>query len=89
MGGSKSIPTKNKDIYLSLKTMKRVPIYVERAASNHLTSYENIPCKRNRFQEEDEFNLKNTQCGNRALNKTRFKCKSFLESEDSKIRKTT
>ena len=42
-----------------------------------------------RVQENDDFNLKNTQCGNSALKKARFDCKSFLESKDSKIRKTT
>ena len=89
MDGSKSIPTANKDINISLKTSKKVTKYVERSASNHLTSYAKIPSKREILQEEDEFNLKNNQCGNSALNKDRFNCNSFLESEDSKIRKTT
>ena len=89
MDGSKSIPTANKDIHLSLKTLKKVTKDVERSASNHLTPYANILRKRKRVQEEDEFNLKKNQCGNSALKKNRFNCKSFLESEDSKINKTT
>ena len=36
---SKSISTENKDIHIALKTLKKVSKYVERAASNHLTSY--------------------------------------------------
>ena len=40
-----------------------------------------------KIQKEDDFNLKNTQCGNSALKKARFNCKSFLESEYSEIRK--
>ena len=67
MDGSKSIPTANKDIQLALKILKKVTIYVERTASNHLTSYANILHKRERVQEEDEFYLKNTQCGNSAF----------------------
>ena len=51
MDGSKIIPTANKDIHLSIKTLKRVIIDVERAESNHLTSYEKILRKRKRFQE--------------------------------------
>ena len=43
MDGSKSIPTANKDIHIALKTLKKVPRDVERAASNHLTSYEIYP----------------------------------------------
>ena len=89
MDGNKSISTANKDIHLALKHFNKVTIYVERAASNHLTSYTNIPRKRKIFQEEDEFYLKNTQFRNSALTKSGFNCKSFLESEDSKIRKTT
>ena len=89
MDGRKSISTANNDIHLALKNLKKVTTDVERAASKNLTSYTNILCKRKRVQEEDEFNLKNTQCGNSALKKSRFTCKSFLESEDSKIRKTT
>ena len=87
--GNKCIPTANNDIHISLKTLKKVTTYVGRSASNHLTSNANIICKRKILQEEDEFNLKNTQCGNSALKKSIFNCKSFLESEDSKIRKTT
>ena len=85
----KSISTANKDINLALKTFKKVTIDVEKAVSNHLTPYANILRKRKIVQEEDEFNLKNTQCGNSVLNKIRFNCKSFIESEDSKNRKTT
>ena len=89
MDGSKSIPTENRDIGISLKTLKKVNKYVERAASNHLAYYTKILCKRKIVQEEEEFNLKNTKYGNNALNKTRFNCKSFLEIEDSTNRKTT
>ena len=46
MGGNKSIPTANKDIHLALKTLKKVITYVERTASNHLTSYAKILHKR-------------------------------------------
>ena len=89
MDGRKYISTANKDIHIALKTLKKVTTYVERAASNHLTSYAKIPCKRKSVQEEDEFYLKNTQCRNGALKKARFDCKRFLGIEDSKIRKTT
>ena len=82
MYGSKSIPNVNKDIHLSLKTLNKATTYMERAAYNHLTSYEKILSKREIFQEEDWFNLKNTQYRNIALNKTIFNRKSFLESED-------
>ena len=58
MDGSKSIRTANKDIHLSLKSLKKVKKYVERSAYNHLTPYANIPRNRKRVQEEDEFNLK-------------------------------
>ena len=44
LDGSKSIPTANKDVHLALKKVNKVTTYVERAASNHLTSYEKIPC---------------------------------------------
>ena len=88
MYGSKSIPTTNKDIHIALKTLKKVTTYVEIAASNHLTSYAEILFNREIVQEEDVFYLKNTQCGNSALDKPRFKCKSFLESEYSKMKKT-
>ena len=87
--GSKSIPTSNKDIHLALKKLKKVTTYVERATYNHLTSYEKIPRNKEIVQEEDEFYQKNTQRGNSALNKVIFNCESFLESEDSKIRKNT
>ena len=87
MYGSKSIPNANKDIHLSLKTLKKVTTNVEIASSNQLTSYANILRKRKIVQEEDEFNLRNIQLRNIALNKTRFKCKIFLESEEPKIRK--
>ena len=86
MDGSKIIPTANTDIHLTLKTLNKVITYAERAASNHLTSYAKILGKRKIVQEEDEFNLKNSQCGNSALEKSIFNCKSFLESEYSKIR---
>ena len=89
MDGSKIISTTNKDIHLSLKTLKKITTDVERAASNHLISYAKILRKRERYQEEEYFNLKNIQCVNSVLNKNRFNCKSFLESEESKIRKTT
>ena len=89
MGGSKSKPTANKDIHLALKTFNKVTTYVERAASNHLTSYAKILRKRERVQEEDDFYLKNTQYGNSVLKKARFNCNFFLESEDLIIRKTT
>ena len=69
MDGSKIIPTANKDIHISLKTLKKLTTDVERAASNHLISYTNILRKRKIFQEENEFNLKNTQCRNSALKK--------------------
>ena len=67
MDGSKSIPNSNKDIHLSLKTLKKATTYVERAASNHLTSYAKILRKREIDQEEGWFNLKNTQCGSIAF----------------------
>ena len=89
MDGRKNISTANKDIHIALKTLKKVTTYVERAASNHLTSYEKILHKRQRFQEEDKFYLENNLYRNSALKKSRFNCKRFLESEDSKIRKTT
>ena len=91
MDGRKIISTANKDIRITLKALKKVSTDAERARaeSNHLTSYANILRKRKRFQEEDDFYLKNTQCGNSALKKARFNCKSFLESEDMKTRKTT
>ena len=87
MDGCKSIPNVNKDIHLSLKTLKKATTYVEISAYNHLTPYANILCKRKRVQEKYWFNLKNNQCGNLTLNKTRFNCKSFLESEDKKTEK--
>ena len=82
----KSISTANKDIHLALKFFKRLTTDVERAESNHLTSYAKIPHKREIGQEEDEFHLKNTQCRNITLNKAIFDCKSFLEriSKDQK-----
>ena len=55
MDGRKSISTANEDIYLALKTLKKVAKDVEREASNHLTPYANIIFKRKRVQEEDEF----------------------------------
>ena len=42
-----------------------------------------------KVQIEDDFNPKNTQCGNSALKKTRFNYNIFLESEYSEIIKTT
>ena len=89
MYGRKSRSTANKDIHIALKTLKKVTMCVERAAYNHLTSYAKILSKREIVQAEYEFYLKNNQCGNSSLIKARFNCKSFLESEDSKIRKTT
>ena len=89
MDGRKIISTANNDINLELKTLKKVTTAVGRAASNHLTSYANIMRKRKRVQEEDEFYLKNTQCGNSASKKARFNCTSFIEREDSIIIKTT
>ena len=89
MDGSKSIPTANKGIHLSLKTLKKLTTDVERAASNHLTSYSNIPHKRKIVQEEYELYLKNNQYKNSTLKKPRFNCMGFLESEDSKNRKIT
>ena len=53
MDGSKSIPTDNKDIHFSLKTLNKVTTDVEIAASKHLTSYAKILRKRKRVQEED------------------------------------
>ena len=50
MDGRKSIPTANKYTHLALKTLKQVTIDMERAASNHLTSYANIIRKRKIFQ---------------------------------------
>ena len=47
----RSIPTVNKDIHLSLKTLKKVTKYVEIEASNHLTSYAKILRKRKIVQE--------------------------------------
>ena len=61
MYGSKSIPTANKDINLAIKTLKKVTTYVERVASNHLTSYANILRNRKTVQGEDKFYLKNNQ----------------------------
>ena len=61
MDGRKSIFTANKDIHLVIKTLKKATKDVERAASNHLTSYAKILHNRKRIQEEDEFYLKNTQ----------------------------
>ena len=52
MDGSKSIPNANKDIHLELKTLRKVTKYVERATSNHLTSYANILHKRKIVQEK-------------------------------------
>ena len=46
MDSRERIPTANKDIHIALKTLKKVPRDVERAASNHLTSYAKILCKR-------------------------------------------
>ena len=89
MDGSKSIPTENKDINLALKTLNKATKYVEISASNNLTKYSKILRKRKIVQEKRWFLPGNTQCGNSALKKYRFKCKSFLESEDSKIRKPT
>ena len=88
MDGRKSIFTAKKDIHIIFKTLKKGTTDVEIAASNHLTSHAKIPRKRKRVQEEDDFYLKNTQCGNRALRKAIFNCKSFLESEDLKSEKT-
>ena len=79
MDGSKSIPTANKDIIILLKYFKKVTIYVERAASNHLTSYAKILRKKEIFKEEDEFNSKNTQCGNSVFKKTDSNVKVFLK----------
>ena len=42
MDGSKIIPTANKDIHLVLKKFKKLNTYVERSASNHITSYAKI-----------------------------------------------
>ena len=73
MDFSKIIPTANKDIHLLLKTLKKVTIDVEIAAYNHLTSYaKNQKKNMKKIQKEDDFNLKNTQCGNSALKKSRF-----------------
>ena len=58
MDGRKSMPTANKDIHLSLKSLKKVTTDAEIAASNHLTQYEKILRKREKVQEECEFNLK-------------------------------
>ena len=66
MYGSKSIPTANKDINILLKTLNKVITYMEREASNHLTTYAKIIRKRKRVQQEDDFNPKNTQWGNSA-----------------------
>ena len=82
MYGRKSISTANKDIHLALKNLKKVTTDLERAAFNHLRSYAKIIRKRKRVQQEDWFNLEKTKCGNAALNKTRFNCKCFLESEE-------
>ena len=89
MDGSKSIPTAYKDIHLSLKNLKKVTTDVGGEEYNQLTKYEKILRKRKRVQEEENFNPKNTQYRNSPLTKSRLKCESFLESEDSKIRKTT
>ena len=51
MDGSKIIPTANKDIHLSLKTLKKLTTDVERAESNHITSYAKILRKRKGVQE--------------------------------------
>ena len=53
MDGIKSIPNANKDIHLSLKHFKKASTYVERAASNHVTSCAKIICKREIVEEED------------------------------------
>ena len=89
MDGSKSIPTANKNIHISLKNLKKVTTDLERAASNHLIAYENFPHKRKIVQKEDELYLNNTQCENIALKKPRFNCTGFLENKYSKNRKTT
>ena len=73
-------------IFILRLNLKKVTTDVERSAYNQLTSYEKIPLKSKRVQGENEFYLENTQCGNRTLKNSRFNCKSFLESEDSKIR---
>ena len=61
MDGSKSIPNANTDFHMSLKNLNKSTTYMERAAYNHLISYAKILRKREIVQEEDWFNLKNTE----------------------------
>ena len=51
MDSSKSIPTANKDIHISVKTLNKFTTDVEKASSNHLKSYAKILRKRKIVQE--------------------------------------
>ena len=51
MDGSKSIPTANRGIHISLKTLNKLTTDVERASSNLLKLYAKILRKRKRVQE--------------------------------------
>ena len=50
MDGRKIISTENKDIQLSLKSLKKVTTDAEISASNQLTSFAKILCKMKRVQ---------------------------------------
>ena len=86
VNSKRNVSTKNADIHLALKTMKKLSNEVDKAASSHMNTYAKEVRKRKRVEEMDNIKTKDTRGGNADVKRSRMMCKNYMNDNNEEIK---
>eukprot|EP00957_Ditylum_brightwellii_P048768 3700036-Ditylum_brightwellii.AAC.1 len=78
----KTISTKNADIHLALKAMKKLNNEVDKAATSHMNTYTKEVRKRKRVEGIDNIKTKDTQGSNADVKRSQMMCTKYMNDSN-------